>query len=467
MEEQVGLVMSKNGSRCFALLIFESILTCLCGVAALYIRFGVEAHAVLIEGVGWLKILLLMVVVQGSFYISDLYDFRMIRIRAVLYLRIIQAIGLAALALALVFYLLPRLLLGRGVFVVSLMLMLTTMIYWRVFVMWLIGHPRLAERVLILGTGERAVNVAREVLEQREVGYQVVGFVGDDPRLLGKSLINPRVIGLTSELETLVNQYHVDRIVVVLNERRKPLPLGSLLDLRLRDGIAIEESASFYERLTGKISLELLRPIWLIFSSHSRFARMYKHWRRMIDVAAALVGLIVSLPVMAVTALAIKLDSPGPIFYTQERVGRGDERFRIVKFRSMKTDAEKDGPVWARQADDRVTRVGRIIRKLRIDELPQFFNVLRGEMSFIGPRPERPEFVQLLERKIPFYSQRHLVKPGLTGWAQIRYPYGASVKDAMEKLQYDLYYIKNQSPILDVIIIFETVRIVIFGRGAR
>ncbi len=459
--------MSKNGSRSFALLIFESLLTCLCGIAAIYIRFGIDAIGVVFDERGWLKILLLMIVVQGSFYISDLYDFRMIRIRTVLYLRIFQSIGLASIVLAIIFYALPQLMLGRGVFVVSLILMLTTMIYWRVFVMWLIGHPGLAERVLILGTEESAINIAREVLERKEGGYQIVGFVGSDPNLVGKSLINPRVIGLISDLESIVSHYHVDRIVVDLKERRKNLPLDSLLDIRLRDGIAIEESASFYERLTGKISLELLRPIWLIFSTHSRLTRMYKHWRRMIDMVAAFTGIIASLPIMLLTAIAIKLDSRGPIFYTQERVGRGDERFKIVKFRSMKTDAEKDGPVWARESDNRVTRVGRIIRKLRIDELPQFFNVLRGEMSFIGPRPERPEFVFMLAREIPFYSQRHLVKPGLTGWAQIRYPYGASVKDAMEKLQYDLYYIKNQSPVLDLIIIFETVRIVIFGRGAR
>src|ERR1051325_1135920 len=209
--------MSKNGSRSFALLIFESLLTCACGVVALYLRFGGEATAVLFDEDGWLKIVLLMVVVQGSFYLSDLYDFRMIRIRAVLYLRIFQSIGIASIALAIVFYLLPRLMMGRGVFLLSLILMLTTMIYWRVFVMWLIGHPRLAERVLVLRTRESAVHVAREVLEQKEVGYQVVGFVGDDPRLVGKSLINPRVIGLTSELESLVTHYHVDRIVIVLH----------------------------------------------------------------------------------------------------------------------------------------------------------------------------------------------------------------------------------------------------------
>ncbi len=460
-------MMSKNGSRSLALLIFESGLTCLCGIAALYIRFNSEALEVLTTGYGWLKILLLMVVVQGSFYISDLYDFRMIRNRTTLYLRIFQAIGMAAIALAVIFYALPQLMLGRGVFLVSLILMLTTMICWRVFVLWLIGHPKLAERVLILGTEQNAINIAREVLDRREEGYQIIGFVGDDPALVGKSLINPRVIGLTSELEAIVDRYHIDRIVVSLNDRRKRLPIFSLLEIRLRDGISIEESTTFYERLTGKISTELLRPSWLIFSSHSRLARIYKHGRRLVDVVAAVIGIVMSLPIMVATALIIKLDSQGAIFYTQERVGKGDTSFKIIKFRSMKTDAEKNGPVWADTSDNRVTRVGRIIRKLRIDELPQFINVLRGDMSLIGPRPERPEFVEMLEREIPYYSQRHLIKPGLTGWAQIRYPYGASVEDALQKLQYDLYYIKNQSPFLDLIIIFETVRIVIFGRGAR
>ena len=459
--------MSKNGSRSLALLIFESTLTCLCGVAATFIRFGPEAPVILWEEQGWIKVLLLMVFVQGSFYLCDLYDFRMIRNRTTLHLRIFQAMGLASIALSVFFYMLPQLMLGRGVFLVSLILMLTVMGCGRVFVMWLIGHPRLAERILILGTGPSAVNIAREVLAQPEVGYQVVGFVGDDPSLVGKSLINPRVIGLTSDLEDLVSRYHVNRIVVVLDDTRSRLPLDSLLDIRLRDGITIEESATFYEKLMGKISIDMLRPSWLIFSSNSRLSRVYKHWRRIIDVTAAFIGFVLSLPLMAVTAVAIKLDSRGPIFYTQERVGKGGTIFKIVKFRSMRTDAEKDGPVWALEVDNRVTRVGRVIRKLRIDELPQFVNVLRGEMSFIGPRPERPEFVRMLEHQIPFYPQRHLVKPGLTGWAQIRYSYGASVKDAMEKLQYDLYYIKNQSPALDLIILFETVRIVIFGRGAR
>jgi sugar transferase (PEP-CTERM system associated) len=231
--------------------------------------------------------------------------------------------------------------------------------------------------------------------------------------------------------------------------------------------VAVEESASFYERLTGKISTEMLRPSSLIFADGSRLRRSYKRVRALGDAVFALIGLVLSLPLMALTAIAIRLESRGPILYTQERVGAHNRTFNIIKFRSMATDAEKDGPVWAGKSDPRVTRVGRIIRKLRIDELPQFINVLRGEMSFIGPRPERPIFVTQLEDTIPYYSQRHLIKPGLTGWAQIRYPYGASVEDAIEKLKYDLYYIKNQSPMLDAMILFDTIRIVLFGRGAR
>jgi exopolysaccharide biosynthesis polyprenyl glycosylphosphotransferase len=211
----------------------------------------------------------------------------------------------------------------------------------------------------------------------------------------------------------------------------------------------------------------MLRPSWLIFTGPSRRARVYRRIREAFDVLLAITGLIVSSPVLLLTAIAIKLDSRGAVFYTQERIGKSNRVFRIIKFRSMHCEAERHGPVWAAESDPRVTRVGRIIRKLRIDELPQFINVIRGEMSFIGPRPERPVFVEWLEQEIPYYSQRHLVKPGLTGWAQVHYRYGASLEDAMEKFQYDLFYIKNQSPLLDAITLFATARIVLFGRGAR
>ena len=460
-------MMSRDRSRALCILLFESVLTCLCCVAAIWIRFGAEAINVLSSFQGWSRIALSMVIVQSSFYIFDLYDFRLIRRRSTLYIRICQALGLASIALAVVFYMFPQMTVGRGVFLVSVLLMLTVMAWWRVWVMWLLGHPRFAERVLILGTEKGAVDLAREMLERLEVGYKVVGFVGDDPKLVGQSLINPCVIGLTSDLEEIVQRHEPDRIVVAVNDRRGHLPLDPLLRLKLRGDVAVEESASFYERLTGKISTEMLRPSSLIFADGSRLRRTYKRVRGLADAVFALLGLVLSMPLMALTAIAIRLESRGPVFYTQERVGAHNRTFNIIKFRSMVIDAEKDGPVWAGECDARVTRVGRVIRKLRIDELPQFINVLRGEMSFIGPRPERPIFVSELERTIPYYSQRHLLKPGLTGWAQIRYPYGASIEDAMEKLKYDLYYIKNQSPMLDAMILFDTVRIVLFGRGAR
>jgi sugar transferase (PEP-CTERM system associated) len=459
--------MSSTRSRAIIILLFESLLTCLCGATAIWLRFGAESAAML-RGVSiWLKVGLLMLVVQGAFYIFDLYDFRRIRQSAALYMRIFQAVGLAAIALAVIFYALPQMMLGRGVFLVSLLLMLTLMSCWRVFVNWLLGHPRLAERVLILGTDQSAINLAREVLDRPEVGYRVIGFVGEDPALVGKSLINPSVIGLSADLEQVVRQHQPDRIVVAISDRRGHLPLDPLLRLKLEDSVAVEEVASFHERLTGKISTEMFRPSWMIFANGSRRLRLYRQARRLADVVLATIGFVLSLPLMAITAVAIKLDSRGPVLYRQERVGLHNEVFKIIKFRSMRTDAEKFGAVWAAEDDPRVTRVGRLIRKLRIDELPQFINVIRGDMSFIGPRPERPVFVEQLEKASRYYSQRHLVKPGLTGWAQIRYPYGASVEDAIEKLQYDLYYIKNQSPVLDAIIIFETIRIVLFGRGAR
>lgn len=460
-------MFSKYRVRTLSLLLIEGALIYACGVAAIYLRFGTEAADTLGAGRGWLKLLLALTVVQGAFYLFDLYDFRLIRQRAVLLLRIVQALGLAAIGLAFIFYALPQMMLGRGVFLVNLLLMLTVMVGWRLLVKWLVGHPGLAERVLILGTDAEAINLAREMLARREDGYEVVGFVGDDPQLVGRSLINPTVVGVMSDLEELVSRHSADRIVVAFSDRRGRVPLDLLLKLKWRDHIGVEDSCSFSERLTGKISTERLRPGQLVFAQTGRLMRLYRRARRLVDIVLALIGLLLTMPLIVLTAIAVKLDSRGPIFYRQERVGLHNTNFDIFKFRSMRTDAEKSGPVWAGAGDNRVTRVGRIIRKLRIDELPQFINILRGEMSFIGPRPERPVFVTQLEQLIPYYSERHLVKPGLTGWAQVCYPYGASFEDAREKHQYDLYYIKNQSPLLDAIILLETARVVFFGRLAR
>jgi sugar transferase (PEP-CTERM system associated) len=244
------------------------------------------------------------------------------------------------------------------------------------------------------------------------------------------------------------------------------LPLEQLLYCRMR-GIQISEGVDFSEFLSGKLSVERLRPSSLIFSNGFRRNAGIKFVKRCIDLLASLLGLILSSPVCLLVAIAIRLDSPGPVFYRQERVGQDEHPFQLLKFRSMRADAEKDGPVWAAANDQRITRVGGIIRKLRLDEIPQMINVLRGEMSFTGPRPERPHFVEMLKKEIPFYSYRHTVKPGITGWAQIRYPYGASKKQALEKLKYDIFYIKHMSPFLDLEIIFQTLKIVLLGQGAR
>ncbi len=450
------------------LLLAEAAVTFGALVMAVYLRLGaVDARDELILRQGLWKAGLATVFCLAAFYLFDLYDFIVMHDRRELVLRLVQALGLAWIALALSFYAFPQLMLGRGIALIALPLALALMVGWRLSIHWFLGHPDFGERILIVGSGNLAVEVAREVLNRPDAGYRIVGFVGTDSELLGKSLINPRVIGVTSDLKEIVKREDIDRIVVAMVERRGQLPTGELLHLSLTGKVAIEEGASFYERVTGRVSLLMVRPSWLIFSGRGRQARVSGITRNVVHRMVALIGFGLSLPVGALTAVLIKLDSRGPIFYKQERVGKNGVPFVLMKFRSMRTDAEASGPVWATESDNRTTRVGAIIRKIRVDEIPQFWNILRGEMSFVGPRPERPHFVSQLAQEIPYYEQRHLIAPGLTGWAQIKYPYGASIKDAREKLQYDLFYIKNQSLILDAIILFETVKIILFGRGAH
>jgi sugar transferase (PEP-CTERM system associated) len=275
------------------------------------------------------------------------------------------------------------------------------------------------------------------------------------------------IIGDTSAIHEIANSAKVDRIVVALEERRGRFPTEELLKCRM-EGIPVQEGIAFYEHLTGKLLVERAHPSFFIFSDGFRKSSLDRGVKAVMDFLIASIGLILGLPLIALTALAIKIDSSGPVFYRQERLGRNGRLFTLLKFRSMTEDAEKEtGPVWAEEEDARTTRVGKIIRKLRLDELPQMVNVVRGEMSFVGPRPERQFFVEQLKKGVPFYEKRLAVSPGITGWAQIEYPYGASQNDALEKLKYDLYYIKNMSLFLDLAIIFKTVKIVLFGRGAR
>jgi len=459
---------SRFNARTSLLLLAEAIVVYGAVVAAVCLRLGFEeGRSELILRQGLLKAALATLFCLAAFYLFDLYDFIVMHDRRELVLRLVQALGLAWIALALSFYAFPGLMLGRGISLIALPLALTLMVSWRVSIHWFLGHPGFGERILIVGSGNLAVEVAREVLDRPDAGYRIVGFAGTDSDLLGKSLINPRVIGITSELEDIVAREGIDRIVVAMGERRGQLPTVELLKLSLAGTVTIEEGASFYERVTGRVALSMIRPSWLIFSGRGRQARLAGLTRSVVHRGVALIGAILSLPVALLTAILIKLDSRGPVLYRQERLGKNGRPFTLVKFRSMRMDAEQDGPVWASKDDDRATRLGRIIRKLRIDEIPQFWNIMRGEMNFVGPRPERAHFVAQLAQEIPYYEQRHLIPPGLTGWAQIKYPYGASIEDAREKLQYDLYYIKNQSLILDAIILFETIKIILFGRGAH
>jgi sugar transferase (PEP-CTERM system associated) len=437
-------------------------------IGAVYIRVGAEdAPFELITKNGYWKAAFAMSFCLAAFYLFDLYDFVVMHDRRELVLRLVQALGLAWIALALSFYAFPGLMLGRSISLIALPLALGLMVAWRVSIHWFLGHPDFGERILIVGSGNLAVELAREVLSRPDAGYRIIGFVGTDSDLLGKSLINPRVIGLTEQLGAIVKEEGIDRIVVAMGERRGQFPSDKLLQLSLAGDVSIEEGAAFYERLTGRVSLSMLRPSWLIFTGRGRQAKFATVSRDTVHRLVALLGAVLSLPIVLLTAILIKIDSRGPVFYKQERVGKNGRTFVLTKFRSMKLDAEKSGPVWATKGDDRATRVGRIIRKVRIDEIPQFWNIIRGEMSFVGPRPERPHFVAQLAKEIPYYEQRHLIAPGLTGWAQINYPYGASIEDARQKLQYDLFYIKNNSLLLDAIILFETIKIILFGRGAQ
>ena len=446
----------------------------------LYLRFPQRYSLVLFEQRGVYKVAFTTIICQLIFYLFDLYDVSKPRLRRELLSNLFQAAGVAMLVLGVVVLLRPTLLLGylqeiegvgtvrygNGVPVIAMVLALALMICWRMAIHWVMRHPKLGERVLIVGADGLAVEVAREAMSRRDLGYKVVGFIAEDPKLVGETLLNPKVLGVVGDLNRIVEEQDIDRVVVALQDRRGHMPVDQLLKIRLEGRAAIEEGTALYERLTGKISVEMLRPSWIIFSGGAKRSAVWNVVRRACNFALAFFAALLSLPIAVVTAIAIKLESPGPIFYTQERVGKNGRVFKIIKFRSMRQDAEKDGqPQWARRHDPRVTRVGAFIRKTRIDEIPQFINILRGEMSFVGPRAERPFFVEQLNQQIQFYSQRHLVEPGLTGWAQVNYGYSSSVEDATQKLQYDLYYIKNVSLLFDIWILFKTIRIVLFGYG--
>jgi len=453
--------------RTLILVVCETALIVAAVAAAAYVRLGPAAIYLLTREDGFLKGLLIAVVAQASMYYADLYDLRLLTDRRELFTRMLNALAAASLVLAAVYFWFPALIIGRGVFMVAAFFVITLVLGWRVAFEWTSGRMKPSERLLLVGTNSGAIDLARELFSRRhQLGVEIVGFIDPDPARVGSAVLNPGVVGTIEDIPSVVRARRVDRVVVSLADARGKLPMDKLLELKL-DGVNFDHLASVYEEYTGKIAVENLRPSWLIFSGGFHKTRVLMACKRVLDVVIAGVGFVLALPLMVVIAAAIKVTSRGRVLYHQKRVGHQGHIFTVHKFRSMFEDAESaTGPVWAsKQGDTRVTRLGSWLRRSRVDELPQLWNVLRGDMSFVGPRPERPEFVRGLTHEIPYYGQRHIVRPGITGWAQVRYTYGATTEDALQKLQYDLYYIKHLSIAFDLFIILATIKTVLLRRG--
>ena len=378
--------------------------------------------------------------------------------------RLIVALGLGFITLTVLFYLLPAIRIWISALLPATVIALVALATARGVFRYIVAFSTLRRRILVLGAGEQARRL--EVVERSiaPAGFTCAGFVNMDER---KIAVDRNRVLTAGSIESLCESVAADEIVLALDERRGIVPVNALLPLRLR-GIRITDVSAFIEREVGKLEIDLMRPSMLFLSDSGTRGRIERVAKRGFDIATSLALLLMTLPISVPTLVAIYAEDGGPIFYRQERVGFGNRVFRLLKFRSMRADAERDGIArWAAVHDSRVTRVGRVIRQLRIDEIPQVYNVLRGEMSFVGPRPERPTIVEELATEIPFYDYRHAVKPGITGWAQINYPYGASIRDAREKLTYDLYYVKNFSLFFDFVILLQTLRVVLWPQGVR
>jgi len=451
-----------------ALAVFEALALFLALIAAAYLRFGLDIHAAQhVQGVLWPRALLYSAATFTSLLAFGLYSARQ-RARSIgILVRVLAAVGAGVGLTAVGFFVIPSLDIGRGVLGVAAIMSVAAVCTMRATLPRVVNEDALKRRVLVYGCARRATCIANLRRRTDRRGFVVVGYVqpdGEQPHVPSEHMLDPR-----KKLLAICHQLHVDEVVVAMDDRRKGFPILELLDCRL-DGVEVTQLLTFLERETGRVRLDVLDPSWIIFGGGCCRDSLRVFSSRALDLVASIAILCISAPVILLVAVAIKLEDGwrAPILYRQARVGLGNQPFEILKFRSMRMDAERDGNAqWARKSDPRVTRVGAIMRKLRIDELPQIVNVLRGHMSFVGPRPERPQFVSQLASSIPHYLQRHCVKPGITGWAQLCYPYGSSEKDTVEKLQYDLYYIKNNSFIFDLAIILQTAEVVFMGKGSR
>jgi sugar transferase (PEP-CTERM system associated) len=444
----------------------ESALIYLAILLAAFVRFGSTQTSFLSPHV-LSRALLIMLICQFCLYYNDLYNSKFITTHSELGLRLIKAIGSASIILACIYSVVPTLIMGGKIFFLSIFFVVLFVLSWRYLYNWVIEKKIFTEKILILGSDDLARKILSEIKGQTDCGYQVAGVISmnsSSPAILSGGF---PIFTWNGQLTEMIDTLFVDKIVVAVEEKRGSLPIKELLSTKMK-GTNVVQGESFYEELTGKILVENINPSWFIFSDGFRKNRKTQVINRLAGLLMASLSLVLTAPIMAIIAIAIKLDSKGPVVFKQKRCGEGGRTFMLYKFRSMIENAEEiTGPSWAGESDARITRSGRILRKYRLDELPQLFNVLKGDMSFVGPRPERPEFVKGLKEIIPYYMERHNVKPGITGWAQVCYRYGASVHDAIEKLKYDLFYVKNMSLFMDLAIIFRTMKIVLQKDGAR
>lgn len=414
-----------------------------------------------------LKALLITIACQVCLYYNDLYDLKVTDTMTELGIRLLQALGAAAILLAVVYFIFPGFIISEGIFIISIAIIIVLIVSWRIGYTQVLRLGLFNQKIIILGSSKTAIEITNEIQDKKDSGYEIASVISKT-KLPGETCaihVNMICKSNYSNIGEIAGQLKVKKIVVALKEKRGSFPIKELLKCRVM-GIEILDGNTFYEMLTGKLIVGQINPSWLIFSKGFQKTSVQKLLKRTMDLFISLTMLVLLMPLIFLTAIIIKLDSKGPVFFSQERVGENRKPYMVYKFRSMCSDAEKGtGPVWAKKNDDRITRIGGIMRKTRIDEIPQLWNVLKGEMSFVGPRPEREHFVYQLEEIIPYYGERFSVKPGLTGWAQVSYGYGSTVEDAIEKLNYDLFYIKNMSIIMDIMILARTVKTVLFGMG--
>lgn len=418
------------------------------------------ANFVLLYENGWLKIMGITTLTLLLNYYFDLYEPRRISETWQVYFRLLLVMSLLSFALAGLLYVSPRLDFGGSVAMLGVSALAVMLILWRFTYQWASSLALFSERVYVLGHGQQARNVVGILSANRSSGMRLIGWSGDTDASGNSTAYSDALTPFCSP------RSRIDRVIVAVEDRRESLPIKQLLDLRLY-GVEVENCTALIERLSGRVALDGLYPSTLIFADGFRLRAAQQFFRRTLSFMVALVALTICLPFLPLIILAVRLSSPGPVLFRQTRVGRLGQPFTVYKFRTMRQDAEKNGAVWAKRNDPRVTRLGRFMRKTRLDEIPQLWNVLRGDMAFVGPRPERPEFVEWLSREIPFYDLRHMIPPGLTGWAQVRFQYGATLEETKKKLEYDLYYIKHQSVGLDLLVMFETIKTIVLRRGAQ